>query len=107
MNDAMQFVVSICSGLVVVIPVVAQLIRAVKEAAQEKQWDRLMRIVVDLMITAEDRFDKGDDKKAYVMALAESAAASVGATWDSQKVSDMIDAMIAMSKVVNKEGAAA
>lgn len=106
MNDAMQFIVSVCSGLVVVLPVVFQLIKYVKEAAREKQWDRLMKLVIDLMTTAEDRFDKGDDKKAYVLALAESAAASVGATWDRQKVSDMIDAMIAMSKVVNKEGAA-
>ena len=103
-----DIVVSILSGLAVCIPLVVQLVNAVRASVKEKNWSQIVAIVLDLMKEAETLFPDGATKKAYVMASVESAAKSINYNYDEvakQKVSDMIDAICATAKIVNAEGA--
>ena len=99
-----ELLVAVLSGIVVCIPLVAQLVESVREAIMEKNWVNLLHMVMDYMCEAESAFTTGENKKAYVMAhLAGMAAAcNYDLTEEAkQKISDMIDAMCEMSKVVN------
>ena len=101
-----DIVVSILSGLAVCIPLVVQLVNAVRASVKEKNWSQIVAIVLDLMKQAETLFDEGATKKAWVMASVESAAKSINYNYDDvakQKVSDMIDAICATAKIVNAE----
>lgn len=104
MNNWVEIVVSILSGLAVCIPLVVKLVNTVREAVKEKNWSQIVTIVLDLMKQAETLFAEGAARKAWVMAGVESAARSINYNYDDaakQKVSDMIDAICATTKVVN------
>lgn len=108
MTNWVEIVVSILSGLAVCIPLVVQLVNTVRAAVQEKNWAQLMNIVLELMEQAETMFEKGADRKAWVMAGVESAAISVNFNYDDaakRKVSEMIDAICDAAKVVNGDAA--
>ena len=106
MNNWVEIVVSILSGLAVCIPLVVKLVNTVREAVKEKNWSQIVTIVLDLMKQAETLFAEGAARKAWVMAGVESAAKSINYNYDEvakQKVSDMIDAICATAKIVNAE----
>ena len=101
-----DIVVSILSGLAVCIPLVVQLVNAVRASVKEKNWSQIVTIVLDMMKQAETLFAEGAARKAWVMAGVESAAKSINYNYDDvakQKVSDMIDAICATAKIVNAE----
>lgn len=95
---------SLVAGLLVCVPLIMELVAYVKLAVKERNWAALLRIVINLMEEAEQKFTLGADKKLFVMSQVAAAAASVGYNYDEdaqQKISDMIDAMCAMSHIVN------
>lgn len=99
-----ELCVAILSGLVVCIPLVAELVTQIRSAIMERNWASLLRIVMKYMCEAEQTFDSGLQKKAFVMAQLDAAAASVNYDLTDearQRISDMIDAMCAMAKTVN------
>lgn len=99
-----DIVLSILSGLAVCIPLAVQLVKAVRAAAKEKNWAKLMEMVLEMMEQAEKMFKTGADRKAWVMAGVESAALSCNYNYDAaakEKVSKMIDSICAAAKVVN------
>ena len=101
-----DIVVSIMSGLAVCIPLVVKLVNVVSTYVKEKNWSQIVAIVLDLMKEAETLFAEGAARKAWVMAGVESAAKSINYNYDEvakQKVSDMIDAICATAKIVNKK----
>ena len=106
MNNWVEIVVSILSGLAVCIPLVVKLVNTVREAVKEKNWSQIVAIVLDLMKQADTLFAEGAARKAWVMAGVESAAKSINYNYDEvakQIVSDMIDAICATAKIVNAE----
>lgn len=99
-----ELLVAVLSGLIVCIPLVAQLVENVREAVMEKNWVNLLHMVMEYMTEAEGAFSTGENRKAYVMAhLAGMAkACNYDLTEEArQKISDMIDAMCEMAHVVN------
>lgn len=104
MNNWVEIVVSVLSGLAVCIPLVVQLVNSVRAAVQEKNWAKLMEMVLEMMEQAEKMFKTGADRKAWVMAGVESAALSCNYNYDAaakEKVSEMIDSICKAAKVVN------
>lgn len=96
-----NYVVSIMSGLVVAIPLVIKLVEYVKKAVQEKNWNKLLELVMNLMTEAEDKFDDGTTKKEWVLAMIKSSADSINYNIDIDAVGELIDSLCDMSKVVN------
>lgn len=97
-------IISILSGIAVCIPLVISLINFVKKVADEKKWNILVSNVLQLMMNAEQDYEHGAEKKEYVMNAIKTIADQIGYNFDEeakQKVSNMIDEICKMAKVVN------
>ena len=96
-----EILVSILSGLAVTIPLVVQLVRYVEAATKEKNWGKVLDLVIDLMEQAEVQFDKGSDKKQWVLSMIEASANTLNYDIDLEQIGQLIDALCAMAKAVN------
>lgn len=101
MENWVNLVVSILSGLVVVIPLVYKLVEFVQKATREKNWADLLRLVTNLMTEAETKFATGAERKDYVLMAVKASADTVNYDIDMDVVSKMIDDLCEMSKKVN------
>lgn len=101
MENWVQILVSILSGLVALIPLVVKLIEYVKAATKEKNWSQMLKLVMNLMEQAEQDFKYGSEKKEWVMGQLEALSNTLNYDIDYDVVSDMIDKMCAMAKNVN------
>ena len=93
--------VAVLSGLAAVIPLVIQLVKYVKQAVKEKNWTQVMNKVIDLMEVAETKFKEGAERKEWVLAMLKAGADSINYDIDYDAVSEMIDTLCDMSKVIN------
>ena len=100
-EDVGQFICIILAGVATAVPLVLQLVQYVKKAVEEKNWGRLLELVLGLMEKAEGIFDKGDERKAYVMTAVKNLGDRVGYSMDEKELSELIDSLCAMSKTVN------
>ena len=96
-----SIVVAILTGVAACIPLASKLVQYVQEATQEKNWGMLLGIVVRLMEEAEQKFSDGATRKEWVMAMVQASAEYVSYPMDTDALSDMIDALCDMSKIVN------
>ena len=96
-----EVLISILTGLSVTIPLVVKLVEYVKKAVQERNWGKLVALVMRLMQEAEEEFDNGTERKTWVMGMIEASADLIDYDIDMNQVSELIDDMCALSKVVN------
>lgn len=96
-----EIIVSILSGLVMAIPLVVELVKWVKKAVEEKNWQELLRLVTNLMQEAESKFQNGADRKEWVLTCVKASADTINYKIDLEQVSELIDSLCAMSKIVN------
>lgn len=96
-----EILISILSGLVALIPLVVQLVKYVKLAVEEKNWDKLLKLVIDLMAEAEGKFDDGLERKEWVLMMVKASADSINYPIDLEAISKMIDDLCDLTKVVN------
>ena len=99
-----NIVVALLTGIATAIPLVIKLVQSVTGAVKEKNWAVLMNQVIGYMKEAEILYVEGVAKKAWVMGMIEQSAQNINYDLTAeakQKISDMIDAMCSMAKVVN------
>lgn len=97
----LQCVIAILTGLATAIPLVVELIRYVQKAVKEKNWDRLVDLVIELMERAETMFPDGPTRKQWVMAMVQTSSEYINFDVDMDVISELIDSLCSMSKVVN------
>lgn len=97
----MSCVLSIVSGLAVAIPLVVKLVEYIKKAVREKNWPTIVRLVMNFMAVAEEKFETGAERKEWVLSMVEEASKTVEYDIDMKLVDDLIDELCAMSKTVN------
>lgn len=100
-DQIIQIIVSILTGLAACIPLAIKLVQYVQKAAQEKNWGAFLGLAVDLIQQAEQKFSDGATRKEWVMAMAQTSAEYINYPVDSDALSDLIDALVGMSKNVN------
>ena len=103
MENYINLIIAILSGLVTAIPLVVQLVKYVKAAIQEKNWSKIMKLVLNLMTEAEKNYSTGAERKQYVMSSIESIKDTLNYQLDMDQISQMIDAIVAASKTINAE----
>lgn len=101
MENWIDLIISILSGLVVCIPLVVQLVKYVRAAILEKNWSKVMQLVLNLMTEAEKNYATGAERKEYVMDSIESIKDVLDYEVDMNAISDMIDSIVAASKTIN------
>lgn len=99
--DIVQLVVSLLAGLATAIPLVVALIKYVSTAVKEGNWSELLSTILDLVEQAEEKFDNGTDRKDWVLVMIKASAESINYDIDYDQVSELIDSLVTMSKIVN------
>lgn len=102
-NDWVNLIVSILSGLAVCIPVVVKLVQYIKENAKEKNWSNLMQLVLQLMTEAEKIYSTGAERKEYVMVTIKAMENTLNYDINEAVLSTMIDSIITATKKINVE----
>lgn len=97
-----NYIVSILSGLAIAIPLIVKLVEYVEKAIKEKNWNKLLDLIINLMQEAEEKFDNGATRKEWVLAMVKSSADSINYNIDLDEVGNLIDSLCDMSKIVNK-----
>lgn len=106
--DWAKVIVDVLAGLAVLIPLVLNLIKYVQQAVKEKNWNELMKLAIEYMQTAEEKFSDGATRKQWVMAMIQQSAISINYTLDEAalaKISELIDDICTASKTLNKRTA--
>ena len=102
-NFWIQAIISIFSGVAVLVPLIVKLVQYVQANTKEKNWSSLMVLVMNLMAQAEQMFDKGADKKEWVINELKAVANTLNYEIDWNVVSEMIDKICDVSKEINVE----
>lgn len=102
-NFWIQAIISILSGVAILVPLIVKLVQYVQANAKEKNWSSLMVLVMNLMAQAEQMFDKGADKKEWVINELKAVASTLNYEIDWNIVSEMIDKICDVSKEINVE----
>lgn len=103
-DQIIQIIVSILTGLAACIPLAIKLVQYVQKAAQEKNWGAFLGLAVDLIQEAEQKFNDGATRKEWVMAMVQASAEYINYPVDSDALSNLIDSLVGMSKNVNASG---
>lgn len=96
-----EIVVSILTGIAACIPLVVNLVKYVKQAIKEKNWNKLVTLVMNLMSQAEGKFDNGPERKEWVLMMVKASADTIDYTIDLNQVAELIDSLCELTKVVN------
>lgn len=99
--EILELIIEILAGLVIIIPLVAKLVEYVKKSTLEKNWNNLIRLLLNLIATAEEKFDNGADKKQWVIAMVQASANTVNYPISEQELSKLIDNLVELTKKVN------
>lgn len=97
----MRLAVSVLAGMATAIPLAIKLVEYVQKAMKEKNWNRVLDMVMKYMEAAEDKFDNGADRKEWVLAMVMASSETVNYDIDMDVVSKLIDDLCNMSKKVN------
>lgn len=103
MENWIELIIAILSGLVTAIPLAIQLVKYVKAAIQEKNWSKIMKLVLNLMTEAEKVYLTGAERKQYVISAIESIKDTLNYQVDMDQISHMIDEIVKASKTINAE----
>ena len=101
MSEWIEIIVSILSGLAVTIPLVIKLVEYVRKAVQEKNWAKLVELIMVYMADAEKLFTAGEERKQYVLMASKASADVINYSVDMEQIGELIDQLCAMSKFVN------
>ena len=105
-----SFIILLCAVLAVMIPLGIKFYYKSEELVREKNWPKLVSALSKYMEEAEHLFEEGADKKAWVLTMIKSTADQIDyklTEEDMKNLSDLIDTLCDMSKVVNVEEKAA
>lgn len=96
-----KLIISILSGLIATIPLVIKLVEYVQKAVKERNWNQVLKMVMNLMETAETKFESGAERKEWVLSMLKASADSINYDIDYQAISEMIDSLCDFSKIIN------
>ncbi len=94
-------IVCVISGLATSIPLIINLVKYIRLSIQEKTWGKMLNLVMSLMEEAEGMFEAGVDRKVWVLKALDNLSDTIDYDMDMDAIGDMIDALCAMSKIVN------
>ena len=99
-----QLITAILAGLATAIPLVVKLVNVVQAAVKEKNWNQLLKMMMDYMTQAEKNISSGAERREWVMSMVKASAATINydlTPEDEAKLADLIDAICDASKIIN------
>lgn len=105
-NYWIQIIISILTGMSILIPLTIKLVNVVKQASLEKNWNLLIKMAMEYMVEAEKNIATGAERKKWVISMVIASAANINyplTNEDIQKVEDLVDSICDASKVINAD----
>ena len=99
--EILELIIEILASLMIVIPLMVKLIEYVKKSVLEKNWHNLIHLLLNLIATAEEKFDNGADRKQWVIAMIQASANTINYPISEQELSKLIDNLVELTKKVN------
>lgn len=99
--DLLKYIIYSIPDFMIILFLIIQLITFIKKAIKEKNWSIILKMLIDYMKSAEEMFESGADKKAWVLKMIQSFAETINYNLDLDLISQKIDELCEMSKVVN------
>ena len=96
-----NLIIQVLANLVVVIPLVVELVKYVQKAIKEKNWSKMITLLTNLIIEAENKFETGAEKKEWVISMIKASADTIQYDITEEQLSALIDSTIALTKQVN------
>ena len=96
-----KLILSILAGMATTIPLVIKLIEYVQKAVKEKNWGKVLDMVMTYMEVAETKFKTGAERKEWVLAMVQASAHTVNYDIDLTVISKLIDDLCDMSNIIN------
>lgn len=96
-----EILVSVLTGLAATIPLVIKLVEYVKKAMKEKNWNKLLGLVMNLMAEAEVKFNNGEERKSWVLMAIKASADTIDYDINMEEVSKLVDSLCSLTKQVN------
>lgn len=97
-----DFIVEHWDALVGILMTLISLGSTIIIAIKNKQWNKICSFVKEAVTKAEEfKHYTGEEKKAYVMTLANQYAIKKGIKFNTTKVSNFIEEVVKLSKEVN------
>lgn len=100
-NTILDDLPGLLTALGAVIALTVNLVKYVKEAVKEKNWRKLVELIMVYMKEAEGKFESGADKKQWVLAMIKASADAINYDMDMEEVGQLIDSLCDLSNVVN------
>lgn len=101
-NFWIQAIISILTGIAILVPLMIKLVQFIQASVKEKNWNQMLKLVMNLMADAEEKFEKGAEKKEWVMGQLKAMAGTLNYDIEWDVVSEMIDKICDVSKELNK-----
>ena len=101
MNNTLSIILQVIANLAIILPLIISLVKYVKEAIQEKNWKKMLDMVLALVAEAEDKFESGAEKKEWVIGMLKSASNVVNYDFNDEELGKLIDNVVATTKKVN------
>lgn len=104
-QDIIKLVLQCIITLSAVIPLIMALIRYVNKYRSKSGWDKLVQLVMDLCVQAENNFEKGSDKKNWVISMVQKLSSSIDydiSNDDLKKIELLIDDIIETANDINR-----
>ena len=83
------------------IPFIIALIQFVRTNIKNKNVGPFINFVLNMITEAEKLFSSGAEKKQWVVGMVNSASNTIGYKLDTEKLGQLIDDLVAMTKQVN------
>ena len=101
MEEWVNLIVAILSGLATAIPLVIQLVKYVRQVSREKNWSSLVQLVLKLMVEAEQNYSTGAERKEYVIDTIKAMEGTLNYDVDEHTVAAIVDSIVEASKTIN------
>lgn len=98
----LKYIIYSIPDLIIILFLIIELISFVKKAIKAKNWSVILKMLIEYMESAEEMFESGADRKAWVLKMIQSSAENIGYDINLETISQKIDELCAMSKVVNR-----
>lgn len=101
----MELIITIVFNVILAIgiatPLVIALVKYVRQSIREKNWNNLVKLVLELISTAEEKFETGAERKEWVISMVRAVENQINFDIDEETLSNLIDDLVNLTKKVN------
>lgn len=101
MELIIAIVVNVILAVGIATPLVIALVKYVRQSIQEKNWNNLVKLVLELISTAEEKFETGAERKQWVISMVRVAENQINFDIDEEMLGNLIDDLVDLTKKVN------